>query len=106
MTQITGTDGHGQACHLCDEPMDSLHGNAGLWPSGFFTASDPGRLKRAHMHCISARLDAYPELVEALDNLHMQGVEGPTSAWMMVPKVEWDSIFKILPALSSLPKET
>lgn len=31
------------------------------------------------------------ELFEALDNLQMQGV--PNGGWVMVPRVEWDSIF-------------
>ena len=32
----------------------------------------------------------------ALDNIWTQGIEGPdsTSGWMMIPLVEWDSIFQ------------
>ncbi len=33
------------------------------------------------------------ELEAALDDLHMHGVEREYQ-WMMVPKVEWDQVFK------------
>lgn len=31
---------------------------------------------------------------EALDDLWTKSVEGPTDAWMMIPRVEWNSIFQ------------
>lgn len=45
--------------------------------------------------CTLERLDPQAlhridELETALDDLLMQGVEGPTKDWMMVPRVEWD----------------
>jgi hypothetical protein len=33
-------------------------------------------------------------LEEALDDIWMHGVDGPTAAWVMVSKVEWDQAFE------------
>lgn len=41
--------------------------------------------------CLQQRIK---ELEAALDDIHMHGVDGPTSGWVMVPKCEWEQAFK------------